>query len=157
MDLRNLFRFKKSKSSTPPPPTLSGNHSPDAHHQRFFGTIALQGYDLVSYCGGQPVKGSEAYAVLHNGVAYLFSTPETRDSFQASPDRYLPQYGGWCAFAMGDTGKKVDVNPLRYQLKEGKLFFFYTSLVTDTLLLWEAREEELHPKADDNWAKMVGS
>ena len=68
---------------------------------------------------------------------------------------YLPQDGGYCAFAMGDNGKKVDINPKTFKVKEGKLFLFYNAYFNNTLTPWNEDEENLKIKADKNWRNLI--
>ena len=67
--------------------------------------VAIQGYDPVSYFSQKKaVKGKSTLATIHEGVTYNFSSQANKDLFLKSPANYEPQYGGWCAFAMGDYG-----------------------------------------------------
>lgn len=74
--------------------------------------IAIKGYDPVAYFKlRKAMKGKEIYASSYDGVTYYFSSNENKETFKANPKAFEPQYGGWCAFAMGDYNKKVDINP----------------------------------------------
>src|SRR5215467_4398219 len=67
--------------------------------------VAISGYDPVSYFSqGKPVKGNKMFAVSANGVTYYFSSEADRELFNKNPSQYEPQYGGWCAYAMGKEG-----------------------------------------------------
>ncbi|HAT8179301.1 TPA: YHS domain-containing protein [Legionella pneumophila] len=84
--------------------------------------VAVQGYDLVSYHQKSgPVRGSGNHTVYHNGVAYLFATDENKKAFQANPEKYLPAYGGYCAFAVS-VGRKVVSDPLAWKVVDGILY-----------------------------------
>lgn len=113
---------------------------------------ALEGYDPVSYFSGKPVKGNATYALTIQGVSYHFATPQNNLTFQRNPTRFEPQYGGWCAFAMGNDGSKVDVDPETYKIVNGKLYLFYNSFLNNTLKTWNKKENELMKSADANWA-----
>src|SRR4051812_40820817 len=64
--------------------------------------LAIQGYDPVAYfTEGKAVKGSKSNAVFHEGVTYYFSSAANKEAFKKNPAKYEPQYGGWCAYAMG--------------------------------------------------------
>jgi len=116
--------------------------------------LSLQGYDAVSYfTKRKAVKGSKQYAVSYQGALYYFSLAENKALFLANPAQYEPQYGGWCAYAMGATGEKVEVDPETFKVVNGKLFLFYHSWVNNTLLKWNKDEGNLHAKADVNWQK----
>ena len=72
--------------------------------------------------------------------------------FEKAPLKYLPQYGGFCAYAMGKSGEKVSVNPETYLISNGKLYLFYDTLFVNTLKKWNKEgPEALQQKADDNW------
>lgn len=117
--------------------------------------IANYGYDVVSYFSGNPQKGSAKTAVKFQGTDYYFANSENKAKFQKEPGKYLPQYGGYCAFAMGDYGKKVEVNPKTYKITNGKLYLFYNKFLTNTLTSWNKDEKNLTIKADKNWKKFT--
>ncbi len=103
------------------------------------------------------MKGSAANAFTHKNITYHFATPANLKAFQESPDKYEPQYGGWCAYAMGATGEKVEVDPETFKIKDGKLFLFYHTFINNTLTKWNKDEPNLHKKADASWSKITQS
>lgn len=116
--------------------------------------LAVQGYDVVAYfAAGKAVKGSAANTVLHQGVKYRFSSVANKEEFKKNPSKYEPQYGGWCAFAMGDYGEKVEIDPETFKILNGKLYLFYNKRLNNTLKSWNKNEASLKSKADVNWAK----
>lgn len=118
--------------------------------------VAIQGYDPVAYfVQKKAIKGKKEIAYSHEGVFYYFSSPENKTSFVKSPSSYEPQYGGWCAFAMGDSGKKVSVDPKTYKIVNGKLYLFYNAYFNNTLKTWNKDESRLMEKSDKNWAKLI--
>ncbi|MVM36808.1 YHS domain protein [Spirosoma sp. HMF3257] len=120
--------------------------------------LALQGYDAVAYFAqNKAVKGSAANTFTYKNVTYRFATPANLKAFQENPEKYEPQYGGWCAYAMGSTGEKVEVDPETFKIKDGKLFLFYHSFINNTLTKWNKDETNLHKKADANWSKFTQS
>lgn len=112
---------------------------------------ALGGYDPVSYFAEGPLPGDPARTATHNGATYRFATDENKAAFAADPDRYVPQYGGYCATALSE-GKLVPANPLRWKITGGRLFVFYKTDEDDTLPAWEADEAAMTKRADDIWA-----
>ncbi len=118
--------------------------------------IAIQGYDPVAYfTEGRAVKGKkELGAVAYGAVKYYFSSKANKDAFIKSPVSYEPQYGGWCAYAMGSDGSKVDINPETFKIIGGKLFLFYNRLFNNTLKTWNKNEAVLRKNADANWQKI---
>jgi YHS domain-containing protein len=110
----------------------------------------------VSYFSGtKPVEGNTTLAVTHNGVRYRFASAKNRDAFMANPERYEPQYGGWCAYAMGSSGEKVEVDPLTFKIVDGKLYLFYNAYFNNTLKKWNENEASLKRQADLYWAKIT--
>src|SRR6478609_8428855 len=78
--------------------------------------MALEGYDPVSYFSGRPLEGESSLTFTYKSITYLFSSQANLNKFKASPEKYEPVYGGWCAFAMGDTGEKVKVDPETFKI-----------------------------------------
>jgi YHS domain-containing protein len=116
--------------------------------------LAIQGYDPVAYfTQKKAVKGKPAIAATYESVVYHFSSQANKDLFLKNPTRYEPQYGGWCAFAMGDYGKKVEINPETFKILDGKLYLFYNAYFNNTLKSWNKDEPALKKKADANWAR----
>jgi YHS domain-containing protein len=117
--------------------------------------LAIEGYDPVAYFKqNKSVKGSSSNAVFHQGVTYYFTNGENKEEFKKNPSKYEPQYGGWCAYAMGKDGSKVEVDPETFKIVDGKLFLFYNKFFNNTLKSWNKDEAGLHAKADANWKKI---
>jgi len=88
-------------------------------------------------------------------VKFKFSNAENKITFENDPKKYIPQYGGWCAYAMGVSGDKVNVDPETFETRDGKLYLFYNAFRTNTLNKWtEEGPEQLRKKADENWKKI---
>jgi YHS domain-containing protein len=117
--------------------------------------IALEGYDPVSYFDGKPKEGQEDIAFTYKGITYYFSSQGNLSRFKTVPDKFEPAYGGWCAYAMGDTGEKVKVDPETYKILNGKLYLFYNFWGNNTLEDWSKAEPKLKEAADRNWKKIV--
>ncbi len=113
--------------------------------------LALEGYDLVSYYSGLAIKGSPEWEATHRGVRYRFTSERNLHLFQADPDRYLPAFGGWCAYAMSKSGDRVAADPETFKLAGGRLFLFYKSGLNNALKKWNKQEESLLRQADANW------
>jgi YHS domain-containing protein len=118
--------------------------------------LAIEGYDPVAYFTQQKaVEGKKEISLTNDGVTYHFATTQDRDLFKANPAKYEPQYGGWCAYAMGATGKKVEIDPGTFKLLDGKLYLFYNKFFNNTKKSWDKDEANLKAKADANWVKFV--
>jgi YHS domain-containing protein len=116
--------------------------------------VAISGYDPVAYfTENKAVKGKAELAVYHQGVLYYFSSPGHKEEFRKNPSRYEPQYGGWCAYAMGAKNEKVSINPQTFKIIDGKLYLFYNKNSNNTLTTWNKNEVSLKSKADANWKK----
>jgi hypothetical protein len=85
----------------------------------------------------------------------LFASQQNLAKFKASPEKFEPAYGGWCAYAMGETGEKVKVDPETFKIIDGKLYLFYNFWGNNTLVDWNKNEAPLKMKADQNWKKIV--
>jgi YHS domain-containing protein len=119
-------------------------------------TLAISGYDPVAYfTQGKAVKGTATNALVFEGVTYYFSSTQNKETFRTAPSRYEPQYGGWCAYAMGKNGEKVEVDPETFKIVEGKLYLFYNKYFNNTLNSWNKDEIRLRSKADQNWQKLT--
>lgn len=115
--------------------------------------VAVSGYDLVTYFNNEaPLKGSESHALTLNDATFYFVSEQNKRTFKAAPEKYLPKYGGWCAYAMA-KGKNVSVNPEAFLIDEGKLYLFYKTNWTNTRLKWLDDIAVLKPKADEYWDK----
>jgi YHS domain-containing protein len=118
--------------------------------------LALSGYDAVEYhVSNKAVKGKNEFSVVADNITYYFATADNKALFRANYKKYLPEYGGWCAYAMGATGEKVEVDPETFKVVNGKLYLFYHSWVNNTLTKWNKDEANLKARADINWQKFV--
>lgn len=116
----------------------------------------LEGYDPVAYfVDGEATEGQARYAFTHDGARFHFASQAHLELFKRAPQRYLPQYGGYCAYAMGANNEKVEVDPETFKLKDGKLFLFYNAYFNNTLTTWNKDELRLNTAADANWKKFV--
>jgi len=111
--------------------------------------IGVKGYDLVAYfVNGQPTKGAEQYGLVWKGVAYRFASEENLNLFKADPAKYLPQYGGYCAYAMS-IDRIADIDPTEWAIVAGKLYL-NNNLFSQTL--WSLNKRGRIASADRNWA-----
>jgi len=120
--------------------------------------VGLVGYDPVSYFpegGSHPRKGLISISTEHEGVTYRFATEGHKAAFLKSPAKYVPAYGGWCAWAVGALAKRVDVDPESYVIKDGRLLVFYRDPALDARALFEQDEEGLYRKAEANWPALA--
>lgn len=117
--------------------------------------VAIEGYDPVSYFNGKPVEGNPEIKLNYKSVTYQFASMSNLEKFKQSPDKYEPAYGGWCAYAMGDTGEKVKIDPETFIILDGRIYLFYNFWGNNTLDDWKKSEKKLKDKADLNWKNIV--
>ena len=117
---------------------------------------AVKGYDVVSYFNSKaPVKGIETFNTKHDNITYYFSNKESLDTFLKNPNKYIPQYGGYCAYAVAEKKIKMGVDPKVYEIRDGKLYLFYNSWFANKLNSWqEGDTKKLQNKADKNWEEI---
>lgn len=118
--------------------------------------LAIDGYDPVAYfISNKAIEGRKDISTAYDGVTYRFANTQNRDAFAANPAKYEPQYGGWCAYAMGAKGEKVEVDPETFKIVNGKLYLFYNSFFNNTLKSWNKDESRLKSNADQSWTKFI--
>ena len=111
-------------------------------------TTGVQGYDLVSYhTEGKPVKGDGTQLTVYEGVTYLFSSEENKKEFDKNPEKYLPQYGGYCAYGAA-VGKKFIGDPEVWEIVDEKL---YLNLNPEIQQKWNEDMKGNIAKADQQW------
>ena len=123
--------------------------------------IAVDGYDLVSYHQSDPKEGNKNISYDYMDATYYFSSQENMTLFQTEPEKYLPEYGGFCAYAMLE-GDKVNIDPESYKVVNGKLYLFYNGLFGNTLEKWndltvESQETTLIDTADQHWQAVLSN
>jgi YHS domain-containing protein len=114
------------------------------------GGIAVQGYDAVSYEDGTAVKGNAEFTAEYGEATWWFVSAEHRDRFLADPRRFVPAYGGFCAYSIG-AGYPATANPKVFAEHGGRLYFFYDKAAR---AVWEQDQLRLIKKADANWPKL---
>ena len=118
--------------------------------------IALSGYSPVSYLDlGLAQKGDKDFKSEHEKVVYYFTSEEQKQMFDKSPKKYLPKYGGFCAFGIY-AGAKFRVDPTKFITKNGEYYLFLSDVELDAKQLWlaEKNHDKLEKTADQNWTKL---
>jgi YHS domain-containing protein len=118
--------------------------------------IALQGYSPVSYLDlGLAQKGVKEYKSEYEKVVYYFTSAEQKSTFDKNPKKYLPEYGGYCAFGVY-AGAKFRPDPNKFIVKDGKYFLYLYNIELDAQQLWlnEKNHSKLVAKADENWKRL---
>ncbi len=108
----------------------------------------VNGYDPVAYfADGKPVKGNGYHVADYEGVIYVFANKKNRKMFEANPEKYIPAYGGYCAYGVA-VGKKFIADPEVWRIENGKL---YLNLDTDIQNKWLKDIPGYIKKANSNW------
>ena len=114
-------------------------------------SVAIRGYDPVAYfTEGAPVKGEPQFRHEWNGVEWQFASRENLERFKADPERFAPQFGGFCAFGMS-RGYKVGIDPAAFTVRDGKLYLNYSLPVQAT---WLKDTDAYIDKAEVNWVTL---
>ncbi|WP_299431199.1 YHS domain-containing (seleno)protein [uncultured Maribacter sp.] len=118
--------------------------------------IALAGYSPVSYLDlGLAQKGNKNFKSEHKKVVYYFTSAEQKTTFDKNPGKYLPQYGGFCAFGCY-AGAKFRVDPNKFIVEDGKYYLYLNNVELDAKQLWlaENNHSKLKGTADKNWKNL---
>ena len=115
---------------------------------------ALKGYDPVAYfTESKPVLGDPKIAYTYEGADWYFASEQNRDSFKADPEKYAPQYGGYCAYGTSQ-GHKAPTEADAWTINDGKLYLNYNTKVKT---MWDKDRAGNIRKADTNWPTIKDS
>ena len=113
--------------------------------------MALKGYDPVAYFTiGKPMPGLAQFSITYNGAVYRFASAANRDSFIAAPYKFLPQYGGYCAYAIA-LNTIADIDPDEWTIVNSKLYL-NNNFLSQTL--WSLDKPGYIAKGDQNWPRV---
>ncbi|GMU65624.1 MAG: hypothetical protein AMXMBFR36_18980 [Acidobacteriota bacterium] len=114
--------------------------------------VAVDGYDVVAYFTEQaPVPGRPDLTSVHDGATYRFASAEHKAMFDAAPAKYVPAFGGFCAYAVSRKALRP-IDPAIFHFVDGRLFLQHTKKAFD---LFERDEAGNTKKADANWPRLV--
>jgi YHS domain-containing protein len=112
---------------------------------------AIKGYDPVAYfTDGKPVKGLDSIALNWQGATWHFANSHHRELFIAEPEKYAPQFGGWCAYGWS-KGYPAKIEPEAWSIVDNKLYLNYNLEVRDD---WEKKRAEYIQKAEMSYQKV---
>ena len=115
---------------------------------------AIQGYDVVAYfTESKSVKGKKEFTTNFAGETWHFASAENLKTFQTSPEKYLPQFGGYCAYGMS-RGYKAKTEPDAWTIVDVKLYLNYNA---DVRKIWNEKQGEFINKANTNWPTVKSS
>lgn len=118
--------------------------------------VALDGFDVVAYhTQDRAMRGNAENAVTHDGAKFYFANAENKAAFAKQPARYLPSFGGYCAFGVAKQKAKVPTDPRTFKLYNGELLLFYNDLYqgqpVNTKVMWNQHEQALYDQAAATW------
>lgn len=126
--------------------------SDDPIYTGMFSSKALDGYDTVAYFKvNKAVEGLNKYSTEYKGATWLFSNKENLDAFVADPEKYAPQYGGYCAYAISKN-KTASGDPELWSILDNKLYLSYNE---DIVKKWDKDKKNIVVNADKNWPKVL--
>jgi YHS domain-containing protein len=117
-------------------------------------------FDPVSYVVDKraakvSLENAKKFRFQYNQATYVFSSQAHLDLFKENPAKYLPQFGGWCAYAVAANKEKVDVDPESFLIQDGRLLLFYNGFLADTRKTWTTDKKKdsktYLTEADANW------
>jgi len=113
--------------------------------------LAVHGYDPVAFFeAAAPARGNAAFPEVHGGATYYFASRENRETFRADPERYVPAFGGFCAYGVS-VGKKFDADPRYWTISEGRL---YLNLNAEIARQFQKDVSGSIAKAEKQWRKI---
>jgi YHS domain-containing protein len=125
----------------------------EAIYTSFFSNKAVGGYDTVTYfTQGKPLKGNKKFQYKYKQANWLFVSEENLQKFKQNPEKYAPQYGGHCAWAVSEQNEKISADPLRWNIINGKLYLNYDAEIKSK---WEKNIAGFITKADKNWPVLI--
>ncbi|HGO5292047.1 YHS domain-containing (seleno)protein [Photobacterium damselae] len=129
------------------------SYAADPIYTKIFSSKAVDGYDVVSYfTEGKPTKGDQQFHTEYQGATWLFSSKENLALFKQDPTKYAPQYGGYCAWAVGADNSLAPGNPKYWKIVDGKLYLNYDKSVQET---WLTDVSGFITKANHNWPALI--
>lgn len=134
---------------------LAASHvfASDQVYTAFFSNKALSGYDPVAYFKeNKPIQGDKRFTYKYKGAQWFFSSQENLDLFKSDGDQYAPQYGGYCAWAVGENKAFAAGDPKQWSIIDGKLYLNYNRKIQDKWLLDTSGFIE---QGDKNWPEMI--
>lgn len=124
----------------------------DPIHTGRFNNVAIGGYDPVAYfTDSAAVEGEKRFTYTWQGADWRFASAEHRDLFAADPEKYAPQYGGYCAYA-ASKGKIAGSDPEIWTVREGKLYLNYSKSIGEK---WSAEISANIARGDENWPRLL--
>lgn len=114
--------------------------------------VAVKGYDMVAYfTQSKPLRGKPAFKTRHNGSTWWFANEDHLNKFKADPEKYAPQYGGYCAWAVAKNSL-ANIDPEAWRIVDGKLYLNYSPRIQRK---WEKDIPGHIEAANGNWPAVL--
>ncbi len=118
--------------------------------------VVLGGYDVVAYhTEDRAVRGKAEHTVTHEGAKFYFASAENMAAFRKESGKYLPKFGGYCAFGVAAQKAKAPTDPRTFKIYNGELLLFYNDLYqgqpVNTKVMWNQNEKQLYTQAVSTW------
>ena len=118
----------------------------------YFGNLAIEGYDAVAYFAEQrAVQGSKEHETNYKDANLRFASAANLAAFQADPESYAPQHGGYCAWAVSQNDT-ASIDPTQFTVHDGKLYLNYSKKISAR---WKADKEAFINDADRYWPQLL--
>ena len=132
--------------------TLNVGWAVDPISTSWFGNLAIEGYDAVAYfTENRPVKGDKKYELEWEDAKWRFSSAENLTAFREDPERYAPQYGGYCAWAVSN-GDTAGIDPSQFSVVDDKLYLNYNTNIQQK---WLDERDKRIEMADELWPTLI--
>lgn len=129
-----------------------GAHAADPIRTTLFGNLAVEGYDTVAYfIDNKATKGKKDFQFEWHGANWRFSSEEHLNLFKQMPEKYAPQYGGYCAWAVSNNST-AGIDPEQFSIVEGRLYLNYNKSIQEQ---WLPEKEKRIEQADKYWPRLV--
>lgn len=115
--------------------------------------VAVGGYDTVSFFSGKPQKGKKEHTLYHAGAEWYFVTQGNLDLFKTNPEAFMPQYGGYCAWAIANN-KLAKGSPKHWHVEDGKLYLNFNARIQRR---WEKDILGFVGLAEEHWPDILNN
>jgi YHS domain-containing protein len=113
---------------------------------------AIRGYDPVAYFSiGKPVKGEAQFSFTYKDATWYFSSEDNKKLFSDSPEKYIPQFGGYCSYAVSQN-YTYETDPAAFTIVNDKLYLNYNQKTMDH---WRSKQDEYIESATKNWPAVL--
>lgn len=118
----------------------------------WYNNLAIRGYDPVAYfTENKPIEGKESYEYNWHGATWRFASKSNLEMFKTEPEKYSPQYGGYCAYAVANNST-ASIDPTQFSIVDGKLYLNYNKKIQQK---WLEKQPQYIKQADQNWPNLL--